>query len=142
MTKCIHFSKWVWVKIKVPGDRRFWSMFPFTRLTFWVPNFDPQPVGETQNSGHKTQPSPGLARGCPLCNQLVLERWQRKQARRPLARAFAHLPPKTLGALGGGGEGRRKGLDELHLRQAQSTSLEVCYNPLKMGLSLFEGTPF
>ena len=34
---------WVWVKIKPPGDRRFWSMLPVTRVLFWVPIFDPQP---------------------------------------------------------------------------------------------------
>ena len=32
---------WVWVKIQ-PGDGRFWSMFPLTRVPFWVPIFDPQ----------------------------------------------------------------------------------------------------
>ena len=34
---------WVWVKIKPPGDRRFWSMFPLTRVPFWVQIFDPPP---------------------------------------------------------------------------------------------------
>ena len=34
---------WVWVKIKPPGDRRFWSMFPLTRVPFGVPIFDPLP---------------------------------------------------------------------------------------------------
>ena len=34
---------WVWVKIKPPGDHRFWSMLPLTRVPFWVPIFDPQP---------------------------------------------------------------------------------------------------
>ena len=33
---------WVWVRIK-PGDRRFWSMFPLTRVPFGVPIFYPQP---------------------------------------------------------------------------------------------------
>ena len=33
-------STWVWVKIKPPGDRRFWSMFPLTRVPFWA-----QPIG-------------------------------------------------------------------------------------------------
>ena len=32
-----------WVKIKPPGDRRFWSMFPLTRVPFGAPIFDPQP---------------------------------------------------------------------------------------------------
>ena len=35
--------RWVWVKIKPPGDHRFWSMLPFTRIPFWVHSFDPQP---------------------------------------------------------------------------------------------------
>ena len=26
-------------------DRRFWPMFPFTRVSFRVPVFDPQPHG-------------------------------------------------------------------------------------------------
>ena len=34
---------WVGVKIKPPGDRRFWSMFPLTRAPCWVPFFDPHP---------------------------------------------------------------------------------------------------
>ena len=34
---------WVRVKIKPTGDRRFPSMFPFARVPFWVPIFDPQP---------------------------------------------------------------------------------------------------
>ena len=34
----------VWVKIKPPGDHRFGSMFPLTRVPFWgYPIFDPQP---------------------------------------------------------------------------------------------------
>ena len=33
----------IWVKTKPPGDRRFWSMFPLTRVPFGVPIFDPQP---------------------------------------------------------------------------------------------------
>ena len=35
-------SIWVWVKIQPPGDRRFYSLFPFTRVPFWgYPIFDP-----------------------------------------------------------------------------------------------------
>ena len=34
-------------KLKHQGmDRRFQSMFPFTRVPFWVPIFDPQPAFE------------------------------------------------------------------------------------------------
>ena len=36
-------NKWVWVKIKLPGDRRFWSMLPFPRIPVWVQMFDPPP---------------------------------------------------------------------------------------------------
>ena len=34
----------LWVKMKRPGDRGFFFMFPFARVEFWVPIFDPQPV--------------------------------------------------------------------------------------------------
>ena len=30
-------------QIKPPGDHRFYSLVPFTRVPFWVPIFDPQP---------------------------------------------------------------------------------------------------
>ena len=30
-------------KTKPPGDRRFWSTFPFTRIPFWLHMFDAQP---------------------------------------------------------------------------------------------------
>ena len=36
-------AMWEWVKIKPPGDRRFSSLFPLTRVPFGVPMFDPQP---------------------------------------------------------------------------------------------------
>ena len=40
-------AKVIWVvKTKPPGDRRFWSLLPLTRVPFWVPMFDPQPFGE------------------------------------------------------------------------------------------------
>ena len=35
---------WVWVNLNhQESDCRFWSMFPFTRIPFWVHIFDPQP---------------------------------------------------------------------------------------------------
>ena len=34
---------WVWLKIKQEGLRRFWSMFPLTRVPFWYRFFEPQP---------------------------------------------------------------------------------------------------
>ena len=37
-------QSWVWVKIKPPGDPRFSSWVPFTRVPFLVPVFDPQPA--------------------------------------------------------------------------------------------------
>ena len=37
------FSNGYGAKAKPPGDRRFESLFPFTRVPFWVPIFDPLP---------------------------------------------------------------------------------------------------
>ena len=34
---------WVWLKIKQEGLRRFWSMFPLTRVPCWYRFFEPQP---------------------------------------------------------------------------------------------------
>ena len=34
---------WVWLKIKQEGLRRFWSMFPPTRVPFWYRFFEPPP---------------------------------------------------------------------------------------------------
>ena len=39
-------QKWVWLKIKQEGLRRFWSMFPLTRVPFWHRIFEPQPSGD------------------------------------------------------------------------------------------------
>ena len=37
--------KWVWVKMKAPGDRRLWSLVPFTRDPKRIPIFDqPNPL--------------------------------------------------------------------------------------------------
>ena len=33
------FPIWVWLKTKQAGLRRCWSMFPLTRIPFWVPGF-------------------------------------------------------------------------------------------------------
>ena len=43
----------MWLKIK-QGVRRFWSMFPLTRVPFWYRFFEPQPVGTTSKvvAGH------------------------------------------------------------------------------------------
>ena len=37
--------KWLWLKIQQEGLRRFWSMFPLTRVPFWYRFFEPQPNG-------------------------------------------------------------------------------------------------
>ena len=39
----VYFAIWVWLKIKQEGVRRFWSMFPLTRVPFWYRFFEPQP---------------------------------------------------------------------------------------------------
>ena len=36
-------DKWLWLKIQDPGLRRCASTFPFSRLPFWAPIFEPQP---------------------------------------------------------------------------------------------------
>ena len=36
-------ERWVWLKITEEGQRRFWSMFPLTRVPFWYQFFEPQP---------------------------------------------------------------------------------------------------
>ena len=36
----------MWLKIKQEGLRRFWSMFPLTRVPFGYRFFEPQPYGE------------------------------------------------------------------------------------------------
>ena len=34
---------WVWLKIQQEGLRRFWSIFPLTRIPFWYQFFEPYP---------------------------------------------------------------------------------------------------
>ena len=41
----MHRYRWTWGNFNSAGDRRFWSMFLFTRVPCWVPIFDPQPDG-------------------------------------------------------------------------------------------------
>ena len=52
-------SRWVWVKIKPPGDRWFWSILPFTRVPLGYPfvthsQIDPFGFGPFPSQG-KTQ---------------------------------------------------------------------------------------
>ena len=69
---------WVWVKIKPPGDRRFWFMCPFTRIPFWVHVFDhshsgPQLLGSSGGDGLLLpHPADGsLGRATSLCQHLA-----------------------------------------------------------------------
>ena len=39
LVACSIVFMWVWLKIKQEGLCRFWSMFPLTRVPFWVPVF-------------------------------------------------------------------------------------------------------
>ena len=39
---------WVWLKIKQEGLRRFWFMFPLTRLPYWYRFFEPRPYEQHQ----------------------------------------------------------------------------------------------
>ena len=45
---------WVWVKTRSPGDRRFSSLFPFTRVPFWVPILDPHPMAMLGQNPNRT----------------------------------------------------------------------------------------
>ena len=41
--------KWVWLRIKQLGLRRFWSLFPYTKVPFWISIFfQPQPYGRVE----------------------------------------------------------------------------------------------
>ena len=51
----------MWVKNRPPGDHRFWSLLPLTRVPFWgYPIFDPQPhrgaPGRTARGGSPRGP--------------------------------------------------------------------------------------
>ena len=46
-----YVSTWVRLKIKPEGLRRFWSMFPLTRVPVWYRLFEPQPNRETPQKG-------------------------------------------------------------------------------------------
>ena len=50
----IPLAIWVWVKTKAPGDRRFQSLVPFTRLPKRIPIFDPQPYEEIRRTCCRT----------------------------------------------------------------------------------------
>ena len=50
-------------KIK-PRDRRCWSMFPFSKIPFWAPIFDPQLCREP--SLHSSPPPEAKRRVVPL----------------------------------------------------------------------------
>ena len=41
------YIMYIWVRLKInqEGFRRFWSMFPLTRVPFWYCFFEPQPCG-------------------------------------------------------------------------------------------------
>ena len=45
---CALLKIWVWVKIKPPGDRRFWPTLPLVWVPVWVRIFDPQPYVTSQ----------------------------------------------------------------------------------------------
>ena len=53
---------WVWVKIKPPGDRRFWSIFPFTRVPLGYSFLTHSHISSTLCSQERTE----LPSGRPL----------------------------------------------------------------------------
>ena len=67
-----HVSIWVWVKIKPPGDHRFWSMLPLTRASlFGVTLFlthslmAPTLSRSVRSSVVQWHPFPFFLGGCP-----------------------------------------------------------------------------
>ena len=65
-------SMWVWVKLKPPGDHRFLSLFPFTRVPFW----EPQPCDVPS-----THPPESVAYGFRIWRNMHIG-WIRWPARR------------------------------------------------------------
>ena len=43
---------WVWLNIKQEGLRRFWSMFPLSRVLLWYRFFEPLPYGSNRALDH------------------------------------------------------------------------------------------
>ena len=61
-----------WLKIKQEGLRRFWSMFPLSRVPFWYWFFEPQPTVGIVLVGHQLRKRLSkrgwlLATGLELC---------------------------------------------------------------------------
>ena len=59
----------IWVNLEPLGHRMFQSLFPFTRVPFGVPIFDPQPICSTED--RLRQPR---ARGLPPMRRLLGKR--------------------------------------------------------------------
>ena len=57
-------SKWAWLKIKDLGLRRFWSMFPLTRVPFWYRFFEPQPSNDHSLPDHQPFQTERCTKSC------------------------------------------------------------------------------
>ena len=81
----------LWVKIKQEGLRRFWSMFPLTRVPFWYRSFEPLPMKSTvwaAVGSHHVSPAT-KATACRLKKQSCLANKTRGPSRKgPLLNGF------------------------------------------------------
>ena len=89
--------RWVWVKINPPENRRFWSMFPFTRIPFWARMFDPQPCVPSARCKRMHFPSAGRPASPPGDGQAPqgLARWDCLNVRSPSWKVASPLFPYT-----------------------------------------------
>ena len=74
-----HSNLWVWVKIESPGDRRFWSFFPITRVPFALflthsPMCNPDLTKAVTNSGKKLLQTSNSIAGADFCSKFPCER--------------------------------------------------------------------
>ena len=75
---------WVRVKMKPPGDRRFLSLVPFTRVPFWLRIFEPSPYPRWFLGDGKKPPQERRRQELPLLEDL-------RQRLRGLLDALARL---------------------------------------------------
>ena len=89
---------WQWLKIKQEGLRRFWSMFPLTRVPFWHQLFEPQPFVVAAFKGRRWEEHLTGAQGTT-----GVWNWLRGGGKSPLPQNWYHksgkhaLPLATLG---------------------------------------------
>ena len=95
----IYVCIWVWLKTKQEGLRRFWSMFPLTRVPFWYRFFEPRPyiyIFECTYICLYKRRDPGLARVAWLVCFFRLRRCERlSRPTRPTGSSRFTSPTRT-----------------------------------------------